>query len=143
VLGDVQATSIAERFKQPTPTRAPTWTPAPAIASLVLATSINSDGSPQNEVRSVSGFGATSIYACAQLSNLQAGQTVIAVWSRVDGDEISRTEEKLDSGRPSTRWVALRWELGGAPSGGTYSVAIYVDKVNLEHQLNSLVFRVG
>jgi hypothetical protein len=142
ILGDVQATSIAERFRQPTLTPAPTWTPAAGLSSLVLASRVNPDGSPQDELRSVSGFGGATVYACARISNVQAGQTVIAVWSTIDGNEVGRSDEKLDAGA-SQRWVALPWQIGGGLPGGTYAVAIYIDKVDLEHQLNSLVFRVG
>ena len=138
----MQATSIAERFKDRPASPVPTWTPAPGIASLVLASRVNADGSPQDNLRSVSGFAGTTVYACARLSNVQAGQTVIAVWSTIDGSEAGRTEEKLDSSA-SQRWVALRWNMSGSPPGGTYAVTIYVDQIDPEHQLNSLAFRVG
>jgi hypothetical protein len=142
VLGDVQATSIAERFKERPASPVPTWTPETGIASLVLASRVNSDGSPQETIRSVSGFAATTVYACAQVSNVREGQTIIAVWARIDGGEIRRTEEELNASA-NQRWVALRWDIGGGPSGGTYTVTIYVDEVDFEHQLESLAFRVG
>lgn len=142
VLGDVQATSIAERIKPPPATPEATWTPAPGIASLVLASRVNSDGSPQEILRSVSGFAATTVYVCAQLSNVRSGQTVIAVWSTIGGGEVSRTEDELNSSA-FQRWVALRWNIGSAPPGGTYAVTIYIDQIDGEHELNSLVFSVG
>jgi hypothetical protein len=137
----VQATSIAERFKERPATPEPTWTPAPGISSLVLASNVNTDGSPQEILRSVSGFAGTTVYACARLSNVRAGQTVIAVWSTVDGSEVGRTEEKLDSSA-FQRWVALRWNISGSPASGTYAVTIYVNQIDPEHELNSLAFRV-
>ncbi len=140
VLGEIQATSIAERFRRPTPTPAPTWTPAVGLSSLVLASSVNPDGSPQGELRSVSSFGGATVYACARVSNARAGQTIIAVWSTIDGGEVGRSDKKMDASA-AQRWVALPWQVG-VPAG-TYAVAIYVDKVDLEHQLNSLVFNVG
>jgi hypothetical protein len=142
VLGDVQATSIAERFKERPASPVPTWTPETGVASLVLASRVNSDGSPQETIRSVSGFSATSVYACAQVSNVREGQKIIAVWSTIDGGEISRTEETLNASA-NQRWVALRWDTGGAPTGGTYAVSIYIDRIDPEHQLESLAFRVG
>jgi hypothetical protein len=138
----VQATSIAERFKERPASPIPTWTPETGISTLVLASRVNSDGSPQETIRSVSGFSATPVYACAQVSNVRKGQTIIAVWSTIDGGEIDRTEEELDASA-NQRWVALRWDIGGAPAGGTYAVTIYVDRVDFEHQLESLAFRVG
>jgi hypothetical protein len=117
-------------------------TPAPTLADLVLASGANSDGSPQQQLSSVSGFAVTTVYACARLSNVHPGQTVIAVWSTIDGAEVDRSEQKLDAGA-SERWVALPWQMSGSPPGGTYAVTIYVDRVDLAHELNSLVFRVG
>jgi hypothetical protein len=117
-------------------------TTAPAIASLVLASRVNADGSPQDELRSVSGIGASTVYACARVSNVRAGQTVIAVWSIVGGNEVGRSERKLDADA-SGDWVALQWQTGGSIPGGTYAVTIYVDEVDREHELNSLAFRVG
>src|SRR5262249_36996640 len=142
VLGQVQATDFAERFRRPPGTPKPTVTSAPAIDTLVLASSINSDGSPLDQLSSVSGFGATTVYACARISNALPGQTMIAVWSTIDGGEVARSEQKLDVGA-FERWVALPWQMSGSPPGGTYAVTIYVDKVGPAHLLNSLVFRVG
>jgi hypothetical protein len=129
-------------LERPPGTPEPTMTPVPALDSLVLASSVNPDGSPQQQVNSVSGFAATTVYACARVSNVHPGQTVIAVWSTIGGDEVDRSEQKLDAG-PSERWVALPWQMSGSPPGGTYAVTIYVDNVDPEHLLNSLVFRVG
>lgn len=136
ILGDTQATAIAERIRLPTPTPAPTLTTAPALANLVLASSVNSDGSPQNEIRSVP-LSAGTIYAAAEISHLQAGQTVIAIWTTADGTELARSEQRIESSS-SRRWVALPWSPGGLPPG-TYAVFIYVD----DFRLNSLTFRAG
>jgi hypothetical protein len=141
VLGQIQATDFAKRFKQPPGTPKPTVTTAPAIDTLVLASNVNSDGSPLDQLGSVSGFGASTVYACARISNTHPGQTVIAVWSTVDGGEVARSEQKLDASG-FERWVALPWQMSGSPPGGTYAVTIYVDKVDPAHLLNSLVFRV-
>lgn len=142
VLGVIQATDIAERFKRSPGTPAPTVTPVPALAELVLASDVNSDGSPLQQLNSVSGFAATTVYACARISNLHPGQTVIAVWSTIDGTEVARSNQKVGDGA-TDGWFALPWQMSSSPSSGTYAVTIYVDQVDLAHQLNSLVFRVG
>ncbi|HEY7033943.1 MAG TPA: hypothetical protein VH482_21575 [Thermomicrobiales bacterium] len=142
VLGEIQATDFAARFRQPPGTPKPTATTAPGLDTLVLASSVNSDGSPLQQISSVSGFGASTVYACARISNARSGQKVIAVWSTIDGTEVARSEQKLDAGG-FERWVALPWQMNGSPLGGTYAVTIYVDKVDPAHELNSLVFRVG
>lgn len=116
-------------------------TTAPALNRLVLASQVNSDGSPQNEVGSIPSNGAGTIYACAQVSHVTRGQTVIAVWSRIGGDEVNRSEQDV-TGNSAERWIALSWQPSGVESG-TYAVTIYVDQIDGEHQLNSLAFRIG
>jgi hypothetical protein len=137
IVEDVQATDIAGRFKPGTPDPAPTWTPKAALADLVLASSVNSDNSPNGDTSFVSS--GSTIYACARVSQVRSGQKVIAVWSTIDGNEVSRAEQDISNG-PNERWVALRWQASG---NGTYAVAIYIDEVDLVHLLDSLVFRVG
>jgi hypothetical protein len=139
VLEEIQATSNAERFKPATPEPAPSWTPKAALADLVLASSVNSDNSPNGDTSFVSN--GSTIYACARVSSVRSGQKVIAVWTTVDGGEISRGEQDIGNGA-SERWVALRWQPSGI-AGGTYAVKIYIDRVDPEHLLDSLVFRVG
>lgn len=139
ILEQVQATSNAERFNPGTPAPAPSWTPKAALADLVLASSVNSDNSPNGDTSFVSN--GSTIYACARVSSVRTGQKVIAVWSTVDGNEINRDEQTIGNGA-SERWVAFRWQPGGV-AGGTYAVAIYIDQIDLEHLLDSLVFRVG
>jgi hypothetical protein len=140
VLPAVQATSVAERFRKATATPAPTVTPAPHANELVLASGINGDNSPQGEIRSVSAFGAGTVYACARITHLRAKQTVIAVWSNVGGGEVSRSEVNATTDA-FERWVAFPWQPGGM-AGGTYAVAIYADKVDPDHEIGSLAFRV-
>lgn len=138
VLPDVQATSIAERFRPPTPTPMPTPTLAPALAQLVLTSGVGPSGAPRDELRLVPAYTRTTIYAAAQLSHVQPGQTVVAIWANAAGGEIQRTTARITSGAAS-QWVALPLTLDGTLPPGSYAVYLYVD----EYRLTSLVFRIG
>ena len=134
IVADVQATNVVKEFFPPTSTAEPTRTPLPTLATLTLATQIGSNNQPSNEVESVSQ--GSSIYAVAELHNLQSGQKVIAVWKTLDGGEVGRSEVPVDRGLGAA-WVPLQWTVNVGP--GSYAVHVLVD----DRELNSLVFRVN
>lgn len=118
----VQATTTA-RFFSGTPEVVPTPTPIAVLADLTLATSVNGDGSPQNEVRNA---GGGSIYASAKVHSVTEGTVFTAIWGRPDGTEIARTEITAES-NAGDQWFSFQWDgLGGQPSG-SYAVFIYAD----------------
>jgi hypothetical protein len=65
---------------------------------------------------------------------------VIAVWSAIDGGQVSQSEQNVTSAT-SEQWFAFPWQPGGV-SSGMYAVTIYVDVVDIYHELTSLAFRV-
>jgi hypothetical protein len=134
IVADVQATNVVKEFFPPTPSPEPTWTPAPTLATLTLATSIGSNNQPQNEVGSVNS--GNRVYAVAEIHNLAQGQIVTAIWVNADDGEIARTEVSVDRGI-SAAWVPLEWTVN--VGSGDYAVQIWVN----ERMLNSLVFRVN
>lgn len=134
VVADVQATNVVKEFFPPTPSPEPTWTPAPTLATLTLSTQIGSNNQPTNEVGSVRQ--GASVYAVAELHNLQPGQVVVAIWRTSDGVEVGRTELGVDRGL-SAAWVPLQWTANVAY--GSYAVYLYVN----ERMLHSLAFRVN
>jgi hypothetical protein len=134
ILADVQATNVVKKFFEPTPTALPSVTPLPTLAALTLATQIGSDNRPTNEVESVRQ--GSTVYAVAEIHELQPGQEVIGVWTTADGAEVGRSSVPVDRGL-SAAWVPLQWTANVGP--GTYAVKIYVN----ERLLNSLVFRVN
>jgi len=138
VVAEVEATVITTRFTLPSPTPAPTLVTQPALANLVLARSVSTDGSPLDEIRSVPAYAGGTIYAAAEIAHLRAGQTVVAVWTNANGAEIGRSAQTI-SADADLQWVALPWTLDGTLPPGTYAVFIYVDDI----RLNSLVFRIG
>jgi hypothetical protein len=134
IVADVQATNVVKEFFPPTTTPEPTRTPMPTLATLTLANQLGSDNQPVNEVDSVRQGG--TVYAVAEIHDLQAGQTVTAVWSTADGSEVSRSSVPVDRGL-SGAWVPFQWSANVGP--GSYAVYIYVN----DRLLNSLVFRVN
>jgi hypothetical protein len=144
VVADVQATNVVKEFFPPTATAEPSRTPLPTLATLTLATQIGSNNQPSNEVESVPQ--GSSVYAVAEIHNLQPGQTVIAVWTTSDGSEVGRTEVPVDRGL-SAAWVPLQWTVNVGP--GSYAVYVKVESPAEEdsevddYLLNSLVFRVN
>jgi hypothetical protein len=138
-LENIQSTTVAERFKREQASPAPTITVQPGISNLVLARGVSQSGQPQNSVESVSRSDGT-VYAAAQMSGLQPGQTVIAVWSTVDGASVGQSEHQVTS--PATeQWVSFAWQPGGV-AAGMYAVTIYIDAVDIFHEITSLAFRV-
>lgn len=133
VVAGLQATNVVRRFFMPTPTPLPTRTPLPTLATLTLATSLGSDNRPTNEVESIPQ--GSSVYAVAEIHDLQPGEEVIAIWTTSDGGEVGRSSVPVDRGI-NAAWVPLQWNANVGP--GTYAVYIYVD----DRLLNSLVFRV-
>lgn len=120
----VQATTTA-RFFSGTPTAGPTTTPIAVLADLALATSVNGDGSPQNEVRDA---GGGTIYASAKVHNVTKGTVFTAVWGKPDGTEIFRTQVTAESSN-GDQWFSFAWDgIGGQP-GGDYAVFIYADSM--------------
>lgn len=118
----VQATTTA-RFFSGTPNAEPTSTPIAILADLTLATSVNGDGSPQNEVRRASGG---NIFVSAKVHNVTEGTVFTAIWGRPDGTEIARTEITADASA-GDQWFAFSWDgIGGEPPG-SYAVFIYAD----------------
>ncbi len=130
----VQATTTA-RFFSGTPTAGPTTTPIAVLADIALATSVNGDGSPQNEVRSA---GGGTIYASAKVHNVTKGTLFTAIWGKPDGTEIFRSEVTADVSS-GDQWFSFAWDgVGGQPSGD-YAVFIYADSM----LIGSLAFQVG
>ena len=130
----VQATTTA-RFFSGTPEIVPTPTPIAVLADLALATSVNGDGSPQNEVRNA---GGGTIYVSAKVHNVTKGTVFTAVWGKPDGTEITRTEQTADSSR-GDRWFSFSWDGVGGQPPGDYAVFIYADSM----LIGSLAFQVG
>lgn len=134
ILDDVQATNVVKEFFKPTATPLPTSTPIPTLATLTLATSIGSNNQPTNEVGSVRQGGR--VYAVAEIHDLRAGQTVVAVWTTAQGGEVGRSSVGVDRSL-NAAWVPLEWTAN--VGFGDYAVYVYVD----DRLLNSLVFRVN
>lgn len=130
----VQATTTA-RFFSGTPTAGPTSTPIAVLADLALATSVNADGSPQNEVRNA---GGSTIYASAKVHNVTEGTVFTAIWGRPDGTEITRTEVTAESSA-GDRWFSFSWDGAGGQPSGDYAVFIYADAM----MIGSLAFQMG
>ena len=135
ILPDVQATKIVEEFFPPTGTPGPTRTPLPTLATLTLATRLQADNSPANEVGSVNR--GEGVYAVAEIYGLSTGQTVTGIWTTSDGAEITRSTVNVDRSLDAA-WVPLEWNVSGVGSG-TYAVYVYVDDV----LMNSLIFTVN
>ncbi len=135
ILPDVQASKIVEEFFPPTGTPGPTRTPLPTLATLTLATRLNSDNSPANEVGSVNR--GERVYAVAEIYGLASGQVVTGIWTTSDGAEITRSTITVDRSLDAA-WVPLEWSVSGVGSG-TYAVYVYVDDV----LMNSLVFTIN
>lgn len=133
VLPGIQATKIIEEFFASTPVVRPAPTQRPVLASLALATRVNADGTAQDVVRSVGGGG--TVYAVAEISYLNAGQTVHAVWRNAAGDEVGRSEVAVTQSTPHA-FIPLPWAASGS---GSFAVFVDVDGV----LMNSLVFQVG
>lgn len=136
VLPQVQATELAERFKAATPEPPATFTPSAMLSRLVLSRNPGGGGSAANELQSIPAYSSGTIYASAQITDLQTGQIVSAVWSTENGDVIAQ-QEHTASGAAS-QWIDFPLQLSGNLPPGNYAVAIGVDGVHLE----SLAFRV-
>lgn len=131
-MPEVQETTTA-RFFGGTPTAISTNPPVPVLAELTLATSVNSDGSPQNAVKNASGG---TIYVSARIRNVVAGQVFTAVWGRPDGTEIERVDQTAASSA-ATAWISFPWPSAGSQGSGEYAVFIYAGS----SLLGSVVFQ--
>lgn len=137
-LAAAQQTHIADQLLQPTGTPIATITPSAGISRLVLTTSPVTGSSPGNTLQSVPAFQSTTIYASANLSNLQSGQLISTIWRNEDGTIVA-SNEVTASPSSGSQWVSIPIQLDGSWPAGIYSVAIVVNN----DQLESLAFRVG
>lgn len=135
VVPGLQATKIVKDYF-PTPgTPAPTMTPRATIASLVLATQVQSTGEPISRVTRA-GPGQ-AIYVVAQLSHLRTGETVTAKWFNSSGAQLGEVNQPVNSDMDSA-WVALPWTVDGSAFGNCW-VEVWVN----DTMMNSLVFNAG
>lgn len=130
----MQETMVRERFFSSSPTPGPTRTPTPTLEELVLATSVGSDGRPNDAVEAVSGAG--TLYAAAHVHDLTEGAQAVAVWGTLDGGEIARVEIPIEE-NAADRWLVFPFTVGGV-APGEYVISVTVDG----SLLNSVVFRV-
>jgi hypothetical protein len=136
VVAAAEATQVFATYFAGTPSPQPSPTPAAKLASLVLSSRIGTDGAPGDNISGV--FGASRIYAAAQIAGLQRGWTVQAVWRRADGKQVAESSVELDS-VVSPMWLAFPWDVPAGAPPGDYGVFIYINGELLE----SLAFRVG
>ncbi len=122
VVADIEATQVAREFFGPTkePTAYPTM--LPSLANLKLTTSLRDQDAPGNELYRVSRGG--TIYADAQIANLNPGQRVVALW-KDSGQVVATSEVSIENERELV-WIPLRWDVPGSVSSGTYAVVIQV-----------------
>ncbi|CAN5704938.1 hypothetical protein BH23CHL4_BH23CHL4_00960 [soil metagenome] len=124
-LPGLQATEIARQFNASPTAPQPTLTPNPGISDLALASSVSSDGSPGNTLRSIPANSSQTVYAVVRISNIQPGQVVSAVWRTEDGAIIASVDQTPEASA-APQWVSFPMQLGGAISRGNYSVAIFI-----------------
>jgi hypothetical protein len=132
VLPGLQATKIVKDYF-PTPgTPPPTMTPRATIASLTLATQVQSTGEPIGDITHASP--GQAIYVAAELSHLRTGETVTARWFNSNGAQLGEVNQPVNSDMESA-WVALPWTVDGGAYGNCW-VEIWVN----DTMMNSLVF---
>jgi hypothetical protein len=129
-LPGAQATQFARQFGSPEASPEPTITPHAGISELVLASSVNNDGSPGNTIQSVPAGSSQTLYAAARITNIQPGQYVAALLRTEDGGVIA-TSEQSPGASSSPQWVNFPFQLGGL-GRGSYSVAIVIGDDLLE-----------
>ncbi len=137
-LPGAQATHFAQTFGTPDASPLPSVTPRAAISDLVLATSVNGDGSPGNTTQSVQANTNQTIYAVARIANIQPGQVVSALW-RTEDKSVVTWVDQTPAPSSAPQWVSFPFQFGGGLARGTYSVAIVIG----EELLESISFTVG
>lgn len=130
----------------PTPTRLPFAATQTAAAGavpyvlerVVLATEIEDDGAPANEV-SVISEEQENIFLTVRIRDLPAGSRFQAIWMEND-QEIGRSDESVADAGPGARWVALPFRpIARLNPAAAHSVELVID----DRRIDSYAFRVG
>lgn len=127
--------TVKQFFPTPGPTALPP-TPMPAIATLQLTNQVGGDGAPIGSITFVSA--GTTVYAAAQLSHLQRGEQVRALWRNAAGQQVGESTVAVDRA-VDTAWFSPSWNVPPGTPFGEYAVYVYVG----DQLLNSLVFQIG
>lgn len=136
VLGEAQATRLAEVYFPPTPSPTPPPPPPPALGALVVTLAVGTGNAPQGSYASVPADAGT-VYAAARMTELAAGQRIEGIWTDAFGNEVGRSQVDAGGGG-GEQWVAFPLRLGGAVPPGEYAIFIDVDG----RRLGSLAFTI-
>ncbi len=141
VVSDRQATYSATLVAQGTPTPLPER--PPRVASLVLTTQVNGDGSPVGEYASVPSNAGT-IYLAAQLTGMRDGRMAAALRDTSDQHNVLAYNEIEVDGGSGSGWVAVPIAMDGSLAPGDYPIWLIFDPGGEDEEwLLSMVFTVG
>jgi hypothetical protein len=147
-VADIEATQVVREFFGPTsePTSYPTQ--IPSLANLTLTDSLRDQDTPGNRLYTVNR--GSTVFADAQIANLNPGQRVVALWK--DGGNVVATSEVAIENERELVWIALRWDVPSSVNSGTYAVVIQVigpgtngegTPVEATTEIGSLVFEMN
>lgn len=148
VVGDVEATQIIKNFFEPTPKPSPYPTQLPVLANLLITTNPSDNGAGPAIYSYNRSSGTLS--AQAQISHLQEGEVVVAVWTK-GGDTVGVSEVAIGNDH-DLAWVTLQWNDSTSASSGSYAVHIQVrgpgtnddgTPADVTTELGSLVFSIN